>query len=124
MTSKEYEHKSAYQDADASDIQNYTETESGDGYKFNHKIRVNGVLVRPVAVAVQMTADEYYAEIYFPAAGAEEFSENIGPTGQADHYAQDRVGWETALERAEMFARNHKTADSIREAVNAPKGGN
>lgn len=110
-----------YRDADADGIDNWSETESGDGLVFNHTIKVNGVEVRPKAIAVQMTPDDYYAEIYFDKAGAEDFSEKIGAAGNPNHSASESLSWEEAVSRAEKYAENYSSAFEIRDSVNAPK---
>lgn len=99
----------------------WSRTPSGDGFKYNHKISVDGVIVQPAAIAVQFHGDENYAEIYFSKAGAEEYSEKLDYNGNPDHYASEKLSWEEAKDRARMFAEKHGSADEIREAVNAPR---
>lgn len=110
-----------YRDADASGIENWSVTESGDGLVFDHQIKINGVEVRPKAIAVRYIDDDHYAEIYFDKAEAEEYSEKLGPSGNPDHYASESLSWEEAISIAEKYADQHETADVIRESVNAPK---
>lgn len=101
-------------------------TDAEDGYKYNSEIKVAGKMVQPAAIVYEWGngTGEFYAEIYFSAAGADEYSEPLQNNGEPSHYADPVDSYEEAMERVKKYVEKYKSADGIRGSVNAPKEGN
>jgi hypothetical protein len=105
------------------EIEGWSLTNARDGYNYNHEIKVAGKKVQPAAIVYEWGngSGDFYAEIYFPAARADEYGEPLEFSGEPSHYAEPVSTFEEAMERVKKYVKDHKSADSIRASVNAPK---
>ena len=103
-----------------SDTSNWSEWQEGRGFIYDHKIRIDGTLVRPIAKVYHWDKNLYIAELHIPNYKVDQYSREIDARGMPGTNVGAVDSEKQGLKRVDLFTERYNSAEEIRKAINAP----